>query len=66
MVDKKRYYLTLNVDTAETAQKTAAELGLTLSQYVNLTLNALNKGNAEDAFMTFFNSLAKTSKKSSR
>ena len=65
MTDKKRYYLTLNVETAETAQKTAESLGLTLSQYVNLTLNALNQRSAEEAFTTFFTALSETSKKGS-
>lgn len=65
MTNKKRYYLTLDIDTVEKAQTTAQSLGLTLSQYVNLTLKSLNQGSADEAFSTFFSALAISTKNDS-
>lgn len=56
--DKKRIAITLNLSTYETSKKMADSLGLRLSQFIEMTLNAVGSGSVEEAFNSFFSSLA--------
>lgn len=56
--EKKRIAIALNLSTYETAKKMSDSLGLRLSQFIEMTLNAVGSGSVEDAFNSFFTSLA--------